>query len=87
MKTVLWGMLVGVMVFLVVGAIGFGGKVYAFMAEGERFSSEDYLREEKKQDAIIHAEYMPRDVYRSDMRRIEEHLKRIEGKLDDVLDQ
>ena len=81
------GVLVGVLVFLVIGAVGFGGKVYAFMEAGPRFSSEDYLREENKQDMIIHAEYMPRDVYKSDMRRIEEHLERIEEKLDDALNQ
>jgi hypothetical protein len=87
LSKVVAGVLVGVLVFLVVGMIGFGSRVYAFMAEGPRFSSEDYLREENAQDAKIHAEYMPRDVYRSDMRRIEGQLKRIEEKLDDALNR
>lgn len=79
--------IVGVMTAVIVSGLVFGVRVYAFMNAGARFTPTNYLENERAQDTEIHLLYVPRDVYRADMRRIEEHLVRIEKKLDEVLDE
>lgn len=71
-----------VVIAAIIGGVGFGLEVYGFMAQGPRFSSRDYLVGEIDQDRSIHAMYVPRDVYASDMARVQEALARIEKKLD-----
>ena len=81
----------GVTTAVLIATIFFGMKVYAFMAEGERYTEKQHLEQSTKviDDAwkAARLEFVHTDVYERDREYLDKRLDRMEAKIDQLLEK
>ena len=77
--------LVAVITAAIISGLGFGMRVYAFMAAGDRFTPEMHQDSVDRAWTMAREEFMQKDVYATDRQHLDRRLDRIERKLDEVL--